>query len=58
MSLELNDEAKSTVENADSGSRPRAARGPWHRPQVTIIDLKRTLAALGAYTDGGTGSSF
>ena len=33
-------------------------RPTWRRPTITIIDVKRTIAALGAYTDGGTGSSF
>jgi hypothetical protein len=59
MNLELNDEGKSTVVDNAAGRAPIGALAPrpWHRPTVTIIDVKRTMAALGAYIDGGTGSS-
>jgi hypothetical protein len=60
MNLELNDEGRSTVVENAAGQAEigMVARGAWHRPRATIIDVKRTMAALGAYTDGGTGSSF
>jgi hypothetical protein len=60
MNLELNDECRATVVDNAAGRVPIGAvpPRPWHRPTVTIIDVKRTMAALGAYTDGGTGSSF
>jgi len=60
MKLELRDKRRSTVLQ-DSAGQPEmgaVARGPWHCPQLTIIDVKRTMAGLGVYTDGGTGSSF
>lgn len=30
----------------------------WHAPNVTIIEMKRTMGVTGAAIDGGFGSSF
>jgi hypothetical protein len=34
------------------------SQGVWHAPAISVIDIRRTMAAAGAYIDGGTGSSF
>ncbi len=32
------------------------SKGPWRRPNLTIIDIRRTMLAFGSITDGFTGS--
>jgi hypothetical protein len=32
------------------------SQAAWHRPLVTIIDIKRTMIEGGSAIDGGTGS--
>jgi hypothetical protein len=51
-----------TQMNAQSSTLPTASAvgspAAWHRPAITIIDLKRTMAIKGGYlTDLGSGSS-
>jgi hypothetical protein len=57
MKIALHDKDLSTVlQNVPA--QTAVACAPWRCPQITIIDVRRTMAALGAYVDGGTGSSF
>jgi hypothetical protein len=48
----LSGEDLTSMQNTDTPSAPTTDSGAWHRPVVTIIDLKRTMFGLGAYFDG------
>ena len=47
-----------TKRSADTQPEPTGDfRAAWHRPIVTIIDIKRTMIGSGAYLDGGSPTS-
>jgi hypothetical protein len=47
----------STGENSGAARGPQPTpRVPWHRPGVTIMDIKRTMLIVGSVIDGDSGS--
>jgi hypothetical protein len=60
MNRELSQDSNSMVaqSTATPSETSTQARGAWRPPSITIIDIRRTMAANGIYVDGGTGSSF
>jgi hypothetical protein len=39
-------------QDADLQVDPTTDSRPWRRPLITILDVKRTMLDVGAYTDG------
>ncbi len=56
MNSELSQDSSRSDQKASL--QTEAARGAWHSPSLTVMDMRRTMAAAGAYIDFGTGSSF
>ena len=56
MNRNLISNALTIHQDTDSQSASITDSRAWHRPIITIIDLKRTMFAGGYANDGGTGS--
>jgi hypothetical protein len=41
-----------TNQHTDPQSAPTKDSRAWHRPTITVIDVKRTMFSIGGYFDG------